>query len=544
MPQSNYHFRDCVLDPVNKTLRYRSEEVKLRPRSFDVLLYLVERAGRLATKEELFTALWPGVVVTDDALVHCVGEIRQVLGDEAIRTVSRRGYVFVPEVAAFHPESVPRPAAKGRSRVRMPMLLATAALCALVAVALVNARRQHADPLSIAVLPLANLSSDPDQGYLAEALANDITTDLARLPRTLVIARNSTTAYRGADVDPARVGAELGVRYLVQGSVARLDDQVRLTLRLTDAVRGVEVWAERLDGDRRDLAALHRRVTDSVARTLHVEMADAEARRVAQERPRNPDAHDLEMRGWVLWNRQRPETVAEARELLKRAVALEPDRASAWSTLSATYTADLLNRWMPLRGHTREEWIELQAQAADRAYALDPRYVGPRCTSLMFRRQYEQALACREKQIEWKMPDPLPYHMAALAHNLLGQPDQAIARENEAIRLSPRDTRLHNFTLTIASAEYQRGRHSEALALAQRAVNLNPDYALGYFYLAGAAVEVGDMDRARSALAQFRRLQPEATIQSMRKEMASEAPAFVSFRERLFDDLSRAGLSD
>jgi TolB-like protein len=339
-------------------------------------------------------------------------------------------------------------------------MLGIATLCAVVAVAVVGARRKHSDPLSIAVLPFANLSSEPDQGYLAEALANDITTDLARLPRTLVIARNSTTGYRGANVDPARVGAELGVRYLVQGSVVRLDDQVRLSLRLTDAVRGVEVWAERLDGDRRDLAALHRRVTDSVARTLHLEMADAEARRVAQERPRNPDAHDLEMRGWVLWNRQRPETVAEARELLKRAVALEPDRASAWSTLSATYTADLLNRWMPLRGHTREEWIELHSQAAERAYALDPRYIGPRCTTFMFRRQLEQALACREKQIEWKMPDPLPYHMAALAHNLLGQPEQAIVRENEAIRVSPRDTRLHNFTLTIASAEYQRGRHS------------------------------------------------------------------------------------
>jgi TolB-like protein/DNA-binding winged helix-turn-helix (wHTH) protein/Tfp pilus assembly protein PilF len=545
MPQSSYHFRDFALDPVNKTLRQGGDDVKLRPRTFDLLFYLVERAGRLATKEELFSALWPDVVVTDDALVHCVGEIRHALGDEAIRTVARRGYVFALDVQAVAPgsNSAPTPR-RSRPRTRLLALLGTATLCAVVAVAVIGARRKQADPLSIAVLPFATLNAGPDQEYFAEALVADITTDLARLPRTLVIARNSANTYRGANVDPARVGGELGVRFLVQGSVTRLDDDVRLNLRLTDAARGLEVWAERIDGDRRNLAALQRRVTDSIARTLHVEAMDAEARRATAERPRDPDAHDLEMRGWALWNRQRPETVAEARELLKRAVALDPDRASAWSTLSATYTADLLNRWMHLRGHSREEWIQLHEQAAEKAYALDPRYIGPRCTTFMFRRQHEQALACREKQIELKPPDPLPYHMAALAHQLLGQPEQAIAREEQAIRVSPRDTRLHNFTLTMAAAEYQRGRYREALALAERAVNLNPDFGLSYAYLAGAAVEVGDVARARSVLAEFRRHLPEATVESMRKEMTSDAPAFVAFRERMFDDLRKAGLPD
>src|SRR5712671_4482394 len=222
-----FRFEGYTLDIACGALRTADRDLELRPKAFEVLRYLLENADRIVTKQELMKAVWPNVIVTDQALTHCVGEVRQAIGDSEktlIKNIPRRGYRFTAPVvrvatgaAAASPDSGPR---------SQPPLL---------------------DRPSIAVLPFANLSGDPQQDYFSDGITEDITTELARFSELMVIGRNSAFQYKGKAVDLRQVGRELGARYLLEGSVRRSGDRIRITAQLIDAVIGAHRWAERYD---------------------------------------------------------------------------------------------------------------------------------------------------------------------------------------------------------------------------------------------------------------------------------------------------------
>ena len=256
-------FEGWSLDVARRELWRGERRVELRPKSFDVLACLARNAGRVVTKDELMSAVWPGVVVTDESLTRCVSDIRQAMGDDAqrlIKTVPRRGYVFTGVVGGAE-------AAKTRSNrawmwataVMLAVVLGVGAWLAWRAAAV----RETAPSLSIVVLPLASRDASVPP-YLAEAVTEEITLDLSRIPGSFVIASSTADSYRGRQVDARRVGQELGVRYVLQGGVDRLGEAVRLHLQLVDAKSGRTVWAERFDGGLADLQALHHMVTGAV----------------------------------------------------------------------------------------------------------------------------------------------------------------------------------------------------------------------------------------------------------------------------------------
>lgn len=568
-------FDRFTLEPDTRTLTCDGTGVPLRPKSFDLLWHLATHAPRAAAKEELLAAVWPSVVVGDDSLVQCIGDIRVALNDterRLVQTIPRRGYRLhadvhpreapVPESpgiraadhASQHTDNVasipaPAPAPAGRRRwgptrwvALASVLLAAAALFIVTPRANRSTATGTGRSISIAVLPLRNLGADADQAYLAEALTYDITTDLSRIKGSVVIAPNSASRYRAEEADLGRIARELSVHYVLQGAVQRMDERVRVNLALVETDTGRQLWAERFDADRRDIQAVQGNVTDRVAQALQVELYGAEAARGQRERPLNPDAYDLAMRGWTLWNRQRPETVAAARELLLQSLALDPRSAFAWQTLAYTYVADLLNRWMPLRGHTRGEWMERLEEAATRAYAIDADYSQPLCTLMMLRRQFEQSLACRERVIERYRNDPVAWHLAAMTEIYRGHPEASFRYEREAIRISPRDTRMHGFLATIATAHLHLGQYREALTLAEQAVGIDPQYAFGYALVAAAAAHLGDMAKAQAAVARLRSLQPDVTVNAYRNEQLSDRPEYAAQRERLYEGLRKAGL--
>jgi TolB-like protein/DNA-binding winged helix-turn-helix (wHTH) protein len=244
-------------------------EMPLRAQSFAVLRHLVANAGRIVTKDELFAAVWKGVAVTDDSLVQCVRDIRQALGDEAqavLKTVPRRGYrLDLPPAAVAAP-------GPGRRASRWPAVLAGAAFGALAVVVAATAWREpaaEADGLpSIAVLPFDDMSAAQDIGYLGDGLAEDVISMLARSPDVMVIARNSSFAYGGAPVDVRQVGEELGVDYVLEGSVRREGAALRVVAQLNDAETGAHVWAERFDQRGDDPPALMDAVADRIIGTL------------------------------------------------------------------------------------------------------------------------------------------------------------------------------------------------------------------------------------------------------------------------------------
>ena len=575
-----FEFDQFVLDPLVGQLLRDGREVPLRPQSLEVLRVLVVNAGQLVTKEQLFAAVWPKTVVTDDALVQCVRDIRVALHDEQqrmVRTVPRRGYIFTstvaPQVGARSAEAaaplaqpetgapaglpssiaVPLPWLE-RHRLSAVWIGLTVAIAAVAWIATgvrvsqsVVPRQGAMPPLSIVVLPLVDVNGDPQQEYFAEGLTEDLTTDLSRIPDSFVIARGTADTYRGRAVDVRQIGREVGVRYVLEGSVQRLDEVVRLNLRLVDAENGRELWADRMDGSRRNMAELQSMVTGTVARTLHIQMVEAESQRSRRLRPNNPDAQDLAWQARAAAERRTPESTAAARELLLRAVKMDPASASHWSGLSYTYTTDLMSRWMNLRAAPQEEWVRRAGEAAEKAYALDPNHadaLGAMGRVLQARGQPAQALTMFLRQVEVNRNDAPGWHSAGYAYATLGKHDESIAANERALRLSPRDARLFSFMVTIAAAHLLAGRDQEAVTWARRAIAARPGYSISHAWLAAAAANAGDMATARDAIAEFKRLQPDYTLATFRAEKHGDNPEFLAQRERFYQGLQLAGLGE
>lgn len=580
LPGNVFCFEGFRLDATRRSLHRNGAEVELRAKCFDLLTCLARNAGRVVTKNELIETVWPDVVVTDESLTRCVSDIRQALDDGAqriIKTVPRQGYVLASSVSFGEPAPIFRPAGASRLAAEPeppPAAVETAAqqraapsrrlgnlrhvwwaagaLAVVAAIALAAWRplgspARATPPLSIIVLPLANRSDDPGQQYFAEGLTEDLTTDLSRIPDSFVIARGTADTYRGRAVDVRQIGREVGVRYVLEGSAQRLDDVVRLNLRLVDAENGRELWADRMDGSRRDLVALQSAVTGTVARTLQIQMVEAESQRSRRLRPNNPDAQDLAWQARAAAERRTPESTAAARELLLRAVKMDPTSVSSWSELSYTYTTDLMSRWMNLRGAPQEEWVRRAGEAAEKAYALDPNHpdaLGAMGRVLQARGQPAQALAMFLRQVEINRNDAPGWLGAGYAYATLGKHDESIAANERALRLSPRDARLYSFMVVIAAAHLLAGRDQEAVTWARRAIAARPYYSISYAWLAAAAANAGDMAAAREAIAEFKRLQPDYSVAKFRAEQHGDNPEFLAQRERFYQGLQRAGLAD
>src|SRR5258708_4160758 len=328
-----FQFEGYTLDVARHSLRAADREVALRRKSFELLRYLVENPDRLVTKEELLKAIWPNVVVADEALTRCVSDVRQAIGDSEqaiIATVPRCGYRFtapVVRVAANAAAVAPSPLVEagrgggsggGGNVVPLATPTPDPSLQGGGEQARVGA---SLDRPAVAVLPFANLSGDPQQDYFSDGIAEDITTELSRFSELLVIARNSTFQYKGKAVDIRQAAQELGARYVVEGSVRRSGDRIRIAAQLIDAVAGAHRWGERYDRELRDAFA----VQDEVARTIvsilvgHVKRAEIE--RALLKPPAVWEAYEYYLRGaeafFLLMSRGTKASLHEARRLLE-----------------------------------------------------------------------------------------------------------------------------------------------------------------------------------------------------------------------------------
>src|SRR5262245_7639494 len=323
-----FQFKGYTLDVARSSLRTADRDVELRPKSFEVLCYLVENAGRLVTKEELIEAIWPDVTASDQVLAHCVSEVRQAIGDSGqtiIKTVPRRGYRFVAAVSRMVTNAGALPSTAAEVKGAPP--------------------RSHAgqglDRPSIAVLPFANLSGDPQQDYISDGITEDITTELSRFSELIVIARNSAFQYKGKAVDIRQVGRELGARYILEGSVRRTGNRIRITAQFVDAVSGDHRWAERYDRELHDVFAVQDEVVRAIVATLAAHVKRAEIERVLLKPPATWEAYDYYLHGAEALrlhiNRRTKASLYEARRLLEQSLATDPDYARAAATLSRTY---------------------------------------------------------------------------------------------------------------------------------------------------------------------------------------------------------------
>jgi adenylate cyclase len=399
--------------------------------------------------------------------------------------------------------------------------------------------------LSIVVLPFENLSHDPDQDYFADGITEDLTTDLSRIAGSFVIARNTAFSFKGKAVDPRQLGRDLGVHYVLEGSVRRSGDQVQVNVQLIDAETGAETWADRFDTDRRNLAEAQDQITGRLARTLNLELVQAVGRQIQNEP--NPDAQDLIMRGWALY--QRIQTAAsreEAKFDFERALELDPKSYDAKLGIASALVVDLINGLSqhPDADETRAETLlsELLARNSNRSQLH---------TTIALLRRFQNRLP--ESRIEWQRAIELDPNNASAYGQLgvtliyLGDPAAAVPLEEKRIRLNPEDPNIALAYWSLGLAHLLLGQNDEAVELLTKACAANPRVYYFHLDLAAALALQGHLDQAKSALAESLKLKPE--INSMARQRARSAytnnPAYVALAAKTVDiGLRKAGMPE
>ena len=363
--------------------------------------------------------------------------------------------------------------------------------------------------LSFVVLPFENLSRDPDREYFADGITDDLTTDLSRISGSFVIARNTAFTYKGKSVDVKQIGRELGVRYVIEGSVRRTGDQVQVNVQLIDAESGAHVWADRFDTDRQDLAEAQSEITGRLARSLSVELVRDVGRRIEQEKEVSSNVRDLVMRGWTQWYRpQSKANFQEAQQTFEQALALDPRSADAKIGLGAVLVQIVANGWSSSikQDESRSEQLLLDALAQDSNssmahYAMGRlRYLENRLAEA--HAEFEAAVALDRNN--WRAATALGGVLL-----WLGRPQEGIPYYENAIRLSPHDPDIGTPYWSLGLCHLLLGDVEQAIDLFRKSIAANPRLWYTHLHLAGALGLRGDLDQARAELAESLRFKPE-----------------------------------
>jgi adenylate cyclase len=435
-------------------------------------------------------------------------------------------------------------------------IFATSVLAILVAVAAIIGvpvwRGQHAQSVhaSIMVLPFRSMSNDPDEGYFADAVTDDLTTDLSRMSDTTVIARATAFTYKGKIVDPRQIGQDCDVRYLLEGSIRKVGTKVQANTHLVDARSAVAIWADQFDSDVTDLFELQEAVTGRIASSLGIQLVKAESRR--RDRSKDPNAIDLRLRAMaILIESITPQHNLAARKYLQEAVSLSPLSANAWSQLADVLMRDYLNRWNEAAKNTeaRQDLLKQAEDALQKAFSLDPTLAMNHMDDGFIRRakgDHQGALDAFDRALALDPNLALGYAQKANQLVLTGRPKEAPALALKAIRLSPRDPGISVFYWVLGRAYFAMRNYDEAIiwlrkSVAERPVWYNQAHLASAFALSGHAAD------ADATLKEFSRALPGYTLERIQKiyldEIPNKNPAFQETLQELYKGLQQAGLT-
>ena len=565
-----YRFADFVFDP-DCGLSRSGKPVALEPLAAALLHYLIENRGRIVGRDELNDRLWDGRFVTDAALSTQVRGVRRALGDNRaqqrfIRTHPRRGISFVADVEpvdgvrdgpatagtgalneATASDETTRPTRAEQRRAR-PLWMAAGALAVLGLVAVAvwtvyqpeSAGTPPSRDLSLAVLPFENLSGDGAQDYLADAFTEDLITDLSRIRDAFIISRSTMFTYRGRDTGAAEVARELGVRYVLEGSLRITGDSVRINAQLIDGASNSHLWSERYDRSLADLFDLRDNVTGQIASVLRAELRVADTARQDPELSR--DAWDYALRGNViLYNHETVADYQQAHALLTRAVTLDPSIASAWAGLAFVhYVASVAS----IPDLSQPDSADLSLEAALNAVEADPMnaeawwLVG---AGYARTGQPEKGMAACDTAIDLNPNMDCGYVCAALVHMALDEPERAVPHLTYALELNPL---FRPFTKEkyLGLAYIQSGENGLAIEALNRALSMAPRDGFANLALAAALALDGQPEQARETLQRFIRDtggSPQ-TIAALRSTLDWMGPQ----TERMLDALRELGLAE
>jgi TolB-like protein/DNA-binding winged helix-turn-helix (wHTH) protein len=522
--------------------------VPIGSRALDVLVVLLAHHGELVSKQAIMQAVWPGMVVEEKNLAVQIAAIRRVIDDgregaSCIQTEAGRGYRFVAAVTVGAPEpplaygaSTPEPRAmqpaqdavppspgawKWRRRTIAAAATATA-LCAVVLAALTwnsfwtGSRTATPPRLSIVVLPFQNLSGDPREDYLADGITDDLTTDLSVVPGMFVIARQSAYTYQGRPSDVRTIGRDLGVRYVLEGSVRKLGDELRVNAQLISTDTGAHLWAERFDQPLHDLSAGQTEIVRRIGQAMNVAVMDVESARSRRERPTNPDAFDLILRARSLGlHPMGPREYAERIALFEQALQRDPASILAMTGLAV----DLARRTFGF--NAADERGRIDKLIADAA-AINPTHLGvlnARAYLALQQGRCTEAIAAYQQLLAHYPNTPYAYNQIGSCLTSTGRAAEAIPMIETAMRHEPLGpfawSRYENLGFALLMLE----QDEQAIAWTQRALAANPNNAAVTrahlnLRIAASKARLGHPDEARRAIAEANRLWPYDTVRA------------------------------
>jgi TolB-like protein/Tfp pilus assembly protein PilF len=512
-----YLFEDFAFDTDRRELRRGTNVVTIAPKAFDLLGYLIGNRERVVSKSDLIDAIWQGRVVSDVALTTRLNAARRAIGDSGdeqrlIRTFPRKGVRFVGQVHEAAAGGLPR--------------------SGFVA----------ADRPSLVVLPFTNISPDPEQEYFADGVTESLTTDLSRMAGIFVIGRNTAFTYKGKHVDLVQVGRELGVRYVLEGSVQRSESRIRINVQLINAETGNHLWAERFDKPLADFFDMQDEIGARLANQLGTELITAEARRAM--RAPHPGSMDLYFQGMASVNRgSDPASLSRARQFFAHALRLDTGNLEARISMAFV---DTMRATSSLRDRT-VRLAEVEASLAG-VLASMPNNAMAHCLMgivQIFTKRAAQGIAECERALELDRNLAAAHAWIGLGKCYLGRAEETEACVMEAFRLSPRDNRASSWMNTAGVAQSYLGSDETAVRWFKQSIETNRNVApFAYFYLAAGLAHLGRTDEARAAAEAGLTLDPHFTVAHFNGSSPTDNARCLAQRVRIAEGLRKAGLAE
>jgi TolB-like protein/cytochrome c-type biogenesis protein CcmH/NrfG len=530
-PREIVSFGPFSLVVSERLLTKNKTPVELGARALDILIALVSRPNEPISKRDLMAQVWPDVTVEEISLRFQMTGLRKVLGDgkgggRYITTLPGRGYCFVAPItrsSAPH-DVVPMPAMRDQAR-HPPRLVVSGQALPLP------------DRPAIAVLAFTNMTGDPAEDYFSDGISEDIITALSKLRWFFVIARNSSFIYKGKAVHIKQVGDELGVGYVLEGSVRKNDERVRITAQLNDVTTGSHIWAERYDRSLTDVFAVQDEITEAIVTAIEPQLYSAENFRARRKPPDSMGAWDLVMRALSHYWRTTPHDNLMAQALLQKAVTIDPNYGQALGLLAASYVFGVHMGWtdmamvIPIAERTALEAIRADSEDPWAHFALGRVY--------LFTRRFDESLAELELALHLNPNFSFAYASYALALCYCGRWQEGDSAARRALRLSPRDPFSAVYYGTAAYAQFVGRHYDEAIRLAREAVRHRSDLVAARRVLVAAAGMAGKDDIAKAALQELRRAQPNVSL----AWISNSLPIKDEWeREHYLEGFRRAGL--
>ena len=489
--------------------------VELGSRAFDVLLALIDHAGNLVTKSELIERGWPGQAVEENNVQVQIHALRRALGPDRslIQTVPGRGYRFVGEL----------------KRAGTPPF------------------EGSAPQLSIIVLPFQNVRGDPSLDYIVDGITESLITDISRaLPGSFVVSRTTSFTYRDRTMDARRIGLEVGVRYVLDGSVLIDQDIARVNVELIDTLTDGQLWSDRFDAERSNVLAAQDEIVARLSRSVGLQVIDAQADRSTKSK--SAEAVDFVMRGWAVINRpSTKDTLIEARALFEQALSVDPNNVDALAQIATIFVFEVANCYYE-SGRT-ERLAKADAVLAE-VLARDPNHIAAlraRATLLRTRGSLREAVAAAGAAIACNPGEPRAYNEMGLSWLYLGELEEAIECFRKAGRIAPQDPSRWVWMSGLGRAQIFLGQIADAVESLYAAVAANPKAFDSHAFLAAACALAGRHEEARVALNECYRLKPGLSITSLASiwsvPLEATAPRYRDYHNRLNLGLEKAGMA-